>query len=255
MDDAATRIAPYAQIETETRLGRGCVVHPFAIIGMQPMASPILARQPEPQHPAIIGKRVTIGPHAIIYAGAVIGDDCFIGNHASIREGARIGARCVIGRNVTINYDAVLGDDVKLQDGTHITGGCVIGRGTFVGVNVTTSNDRRREIVDYQFVGVTPPYIGERCLIGSGACIVPGVRIGDGAIVGAGALVTKDVPAGGKALGQPAERRDANGYVIDPRADERSRVTGLQGLAQQYGQALLAAQQHNEDLAHRMAQA
>ena len=33
-------------------------------------------------------------------------------------------------------------------------------------------------------------------MIGSGAVILPGVKIGAGALVGVGALVTKDVPAG-----------------------------------------------------------
>jgi UDP-3-O-[3-hydroxymyristoyl] glucosamine N-acyltransferase len=208
--DGATRIMPYAMVMPDVRLGVGCVVHPFSIVGMQPMESPVLARQPIKQIPALIGDDVVIGPHVVIYAGTVIGDQCFIGNHASIREGVRMGARCVIGRNVTINYDAVIEDDVHIQDGTHITGGAFIGRGSFIGVNVTTANDKRREIVDYKFVGITPPWIGSRVLIGSGACIVPGVRIGDGAVVGAGALVTKDVEEGGTVLGKPAGPRETD---------------------------------------------
>lgn len=238
---AAPLIEPYVQVERDTRLGEGCVVHSFAIIGMQPMQSPILARKPTLQLPAIIGKRVTVGPYALIYAGAVIGDDCFIGNHASIREGAQLGARCVIGRNVTINYDARLGDDVKLQDGTHITGGCVVGNGCFIGVNVTTSNDKRREIVDYEFVGVTPPVIGERCLIGSGACIVPGVRIGDGAIIGAGALVTKDVPPGARVTSTPAVIHASHNDLAARRSQAFATIE--------------AAALSNEELAHRLERA
>jgi acetyltransferase-like isoleucine patch superfamily enzyme len=33
--------------------------------------------------------------------------------------------------------------------------------------------------------------------------ILPGVRIGDGAVVGAGSVVTRDVPAGVLAAGNP----------------------------------------------------
>lgn len=238
---AARNGGPVAYVESAARYGDGCAVYPYAMVGMQPMPSPVLARQPAEQLPAIIGDRVTIGPYVLIYAGAVIGDDCFIGNHASIREGARLGARCVVGRNVTINYDAVIGDDVKLQDGTHITGGCVVGDGCFIGVNVTTSNDKRREIVDYEFVGVTPPIIGARCLIGSGACIVPGVRIGDGAIVGAGALVTKDVPAGSRVLGTPA---------VVSRSEKDIAASRAQACA-----TLELAQAQNEGLAHRWGRA
>jgi acetyltransferase-like isoleucine patch superfamily enzyme len=165
-------------------------------------------------------------PFALVYRSAWIGDDCLIGNHASIREGATIGNRCIIGRNVTINYDAEIEDEVRIQDGTHITGCCKIGRGTFIGINVTTSNDRRREIVDYQWVGATPPIIGRGCLIGSGACIVPGVRIGDGAVIGAGALVTKDVPDGATVLGEPSRIRN-NPVVSLPAASEHWREQRL----------------------------
>ena len=40
--------------------------------------------------------------------------------------------------------------------------------------------------------------------IGTGAIILSGVTIGEGAVVAAGAVVTKDVPAGAIAAGNPA---------------------------------------------------
>ena len=207
----ARHISLNAHVASWVVLGAGCVVHDFALVGRMPSVHSALARQPTASRTLTIGKHVDIGPHAIIYGGATIGDDCLIGDAASIREGVIIGSRCVIGRHVTVNYDAVLEDEVRIQDGTHITGGCHIGRGSFIGVGVVTSNDARREIVDFEFVGATPPHIGRGCLIGSGACIIPGVRIGDGAVIGAGALVTKDVPAGATVLGQPARVRVAEG--------------------------------------------
>ena len=49
------------------------------------------------------------------------------------------------------------------------------------------------------------PTIGNRVSIGAGAKILGPVTIGDGARIGANALVIRDVPAGGVALGVPAE--------------------------------------------------
>ncbi len=46
--------------------------------------------------------------------------------------------------------------------------------------------------------------IGERCLIGAGAIVYPGVTIGDGCIVAAGSVVTRDIPAGCIVMGNPA---------------------------------------------------
>ena len=47
--------------------------------------------------------------------------------------------------------------------------------------------------------------IGNNCLIGGRAMILPGVRVGDGSIVAAGAVVTKDVPPGSIVAGNPAK--------------------------------------------------
>ncbi len=50
--------------------------------------------------------------------------------------------------------------------------------------------------------------IGKNCFIGARSIILKGVTIGDGAVVAAGAVVTRDVPALGLAIGNPAVNRD-----------------------------------------------
>lgn len=54
-----------------------------------------------------------------------------------------------------------------------------------------------------------PIRIGCNVWIGGGAIILPGVRIGDDALIGAGSVVTRDVPAGAVAVGNPARVRSA----------------------------------------------
>ena len=49
-----------------------------------------------------------------------------------------------------------------------------------------------------------PVRIGMRCFIGVSAIILPGVTIGDDCIIGAGSIVTKDIPSGSVAVGNPA---------------------------------------------------
>jgi maltose O-acetyltransferase len=48
-----------------------------------------------------------------------------------------------------------------------------------------------------------PVDIGSDVWVGGAAIILPGVRIGTGAVVGAGSVVTRDVPAGAFAAGNP----------------------------------------------------
>jgi len=53
-------------------------------------------------------------------------------------------------------------------------------------------------------------YIGDFCLIGVGATIMSGVRIGNEVVVGAGSVVTKDVPSNSIVVGNPARIVKAN---------------------------------------------
>lgn len=49
-----------------------------------------------------------------------------------------------------------------------------------------------------------PTRIGERCWLGANVTVLKGVTIGDGTVVGAGSIVTKSLPAGVIAVGNPA---------------------------------------------------
>ena len=60
-------------------------------------------------------------------------------------------------------------------------------------------------------IDARPVRIGRGCFIGARAILLKGVTLGDRAIVGAGAVVTRDVPAGHIAVGNPAR-------ILPPRA-------------------------------------
>lgn len=189
---------------SDMEIGTDCRIHDSCVVDYPPSQCRSLARIPVTERLTKIGARTEVMPFALIYRSAWIGDDCLIGSHATVRENATIGNRCIIGQYACVSYDAELADEVRVQNGTLIADGWKIGRGTFIGVNVSTMSDRRRDVVDYEFKGSEPTFIGERCLIGSGAVILPGLRIGDGVVIGAGALVTKDVPDGATVLGEPS---------------------------------------------------
>lgn len=189
-------------------------ISPHALVDYPPSQCRSLARIPVTARETRIGGGTEVMPFAIVYRGAWIGSDCLVGNHATVREGATIGDRCIIGQYACISFDAELADEVRVQNGTLIADGWKIGRGTFVGVNVTTMSDKDPR--DYVFHGSIGSAIGERCLIGSGAVILPGLTIGDDAVIGAGALVTKNVPSGATMLGQPARIIDYRSSAGQP---------------------------------------
>ncbi|HML11326.1 MAG TPA: DapH/DapD/GlmU-related protein [Stellaceae bacterium] len=49
-----------------------------------------------------------------------------------------------------------------------------------------------------------PVQIGSDVWVGGGAIICPGVRIGSRTVIGAGSVVTRDLPPGTVAVGNPA---------------------------------------------------
>ena len=59
------------------------------------------------------------------------------------------------------------------------------------------------------------------CWLGAGVIVMPGVTIGDGSVIGAGSIVTKDIPAGVVAYGNPCRvvrqisERDREYYFKD----------------------------------------
>lgn len=57
---------------------------------------------------------------------------------------------------------------------------------------------------DFGGVWAKPITINERCWIGAGSIILPGVTIGQGTTVGAGSVVTKSLPERVLAVGSPA---------------------------------------------------
>ena len=63
---------------------------------------------------------------------------------------------------------------------------------------------------DYVTVGhravIHSAHIEKGCLIGIGAIILDGLRVGSGSIIGAGSIVTKDVPPSSMVLGVPGKK-------------------------------------------------
>ena len=73
---------------------------------------------------------------------------------------------------------------------------CDYGRNTKVGDNFYCN-------YDCVFLDCGPITIGNDVWIGGSAVICPGVTIGDNTVIGAGSVVTKDIPSGVVAAGNP----------------------------------------------------
>jgi maltose O-acetyltransferase len=110
-----------------------------------------------------------------------------------------------LGDKVFINFDCIFldGADITIGDGTLIaprvqflTAGHPVDP-----TERTQFNEAGERIGGNSFN--KPIAVGKDCWIGAGAIILGGVTIGDGTTIGAGSIVTRDVPAGVVAAGNP----------------------------------------------------
>jgi maltose O-acetyltransferase len=127
---------------------------------------------------------------------------------ASVGEGAvvRPPFHCDYGFNIRLGAGVFLNFNCVILDVVEVT----IGDRTQIGPAVQIlAADHPRDAAE-RASGLEfgrPVRIGRNVWIGGGAIILPGVTIGDDALIGAGSVVTRDVPAGATAFGNPARVR------------------------------------------------
>jgi acetyltransferase-like isoleucine patch superfamily enzyme len=141
----------------------------------------------------------------------VVGEGTAVWNNAQIREGARVGRECILAHGVYVDAYVHVGDRVKLENNVSVFLGARVEDSAFIGPHTCLLNDRRprsstpsgelKREEDWEVSGVV---IEEGASVGGGCTLLPGVRIGRYALVGAGAVVTRDVPAHGLVVGNPA---------------------------------------------------
>lgn len=83
----------------------------------------------------------------------------------------RLGRHVIINLHCTVGHDAVIEDFSTLSPGVHLSGGV---------------------------------YLGKANELGTGACVLPGVRLGDHCLLGAGAVATSSLEGGRTYVGVPA---------------------------------------------------
>lgn len=150
-------------------------------------------------------------PTAAIDPGAQIGHGTRVWHWTQVREGAVIGSESIVGKGCYIDADVRIGSRVKIQSNVSVFHGVTIEDGVFVGPHVCFTNDKAPRAINpdgsLQSAAdwtVAPTHIGYGASIGANAAIVCGVTVGPWAMVAAGAVVTRDVPAHGLVMGNPA---------------------------------------------------
>ena len=126
---------------------------------------------------------------------AEVGENCYIESPYFANWG---GHHVHLGSNIYANAGLKLVDDTPIY----------IGDNTMIGPNVVLATaghpidpELRGRGLQYNL----PVHVGRNCWLGAGVIVMPGISIGDNTVIGAGSVVTKDIPAGVVAVGNPCK--------------------------------------------------
>lgn len=106
------------------------------------------------------------------------------------------GSNIEIGEHFFANHNCVILDGAKVTFGDHVF---IAPNCGFYTAGHPLDSARRNLGLEYAL----PITVGSDVWFGAGVQVMPGVTIGDGAVIGAGSVVTKDIPAGVVAAGNP----------------------------------------------------
>jgi acetyltransferase-like isoleucine patch superfamily enzyme len=180
------------------------------------------------------GQRLELGAGArlrsgtVLYEASRIGAAFETGHSVVVREDCRIGDHVSIWSNTVVDYGCQIGDRVKIHANCYIAQFTVIEDDAFLAPGVTIANDLYPGDEESARL-MAGPHIGAGAQIGVNVTILPFVRIGAGAMIGSGSVVTRDIPPGMVAYGNPAlpRRRVADLPHIAGRVAAMATASGL----------------------------
>tara|TARA_B100001123_G_scaffold449059_1_gene612734 strand:- start:3831 stop:5066 length:1236 start_codon:yes stop_codon:yes gene_type:complete len=172
-------------LEGKTIVGRGSLIGPRTTLSNSTVEDGCEIRESTVED-SVVKSACTIGPYSHLRPGTVLADNVHVGNYAEVKnsyvgEGTQIGHFSYIG-------DAKLGNQVNIGAGV-------------VTCNFDGKNKNQTRIGDDSFVG-------------SGSMLVAPVTIGTKCVVGAGSVVTRSIPDGIKAYGNPAKAQPKPGEIL-----------------------------------------
>lgn len=125
-----------------------------------------------------------IHSHAVVDKEATVGTDTEIGAFTIVGRGARIGKGCKIGHHVVIHPESEVGDNVRIDDHA------VVGKFPMKAANSATTKEQ----------ALPAAQVLEGCIVGTGAILYRGSKVGPRALVADLAAVRENVTVGEKSI-------------------------------------------------------
>jgi acetyltransferase-like isoleucine patch superfamily enzyme len=130
------------------------------------------------------------------------------GQNAQLRPGAYIigCSKIKIGDRVVIRPGVMLfGESESLETSINIENNVMLGSGVHIYINNHRFENKEIPIINQGYYPDKSVVLKNGCWIGANVIILPGVTIGKNSVIGAGSIVTKSIPDGVVAVGNPAK--------------------------------------------------
>lgn len=204
-----------AVVEQGARIGAGCVVGPFAIIGPEVTLHDGVTVKPH----ALITGWTDIGPGVTIFSFASVGEIPQDLKYAGERTRLIVGARTRIRENATLHLGTDHGGGI-----TRVGENCLIMAGAHVGHDAQIGNN----VILANYVGIAGHvHVADNVIIGALSGVHQFVRIGEGAMIGGLSRVTHDVMPYALVAGPDAEIGGLNLIGMKRRGMERDEIAAL----------------------------
>lgn len=198
-------IDPRAEVHPGARLGEGCFVGPFAVIGDRVTLSDGCVVH---SHGVVIGPTV-LGENNEIFPFAVIGGDPQDRRHRGEITRLVVGSGNVFREHVTVSRGTAHGGSLtSIGDGNLLMAYCHVAHDCHLGSNITLAN--HATLAGHVVVE-------DHVVFGGMVAVGAFLRVGESAMLAAGSMVERDVPPFCMVSGDRARLRGVNRVGLERR--------------------------------------
>jgi UDP-3-O-[3-hydroxymyristoyl] glucosamine N-acyltransferase len=189
---SSVRIGPGEWIGPNVELRDNVVIGPNAVIGW--------SKDPSQCGKVEVGEGTTIGPSACIEPHVQIGPNCRVDYASVIGSGSRLMHNVQVGYRCTIMGNCSIGPHVVLHSEVHVSQWATLQDHCWLMPGVILLND------SYPPTGlvIAGPTVGSCAIVGAGAILWPGVKLGYHSMVSVLSEAKVDVPDYTLVRGRPA---------------------------------------------------
>lgn len=152
------RLDSHVVITGRTKLGAGCRVCPFAVIGLEPQH---LRYEGEPST-IVIGAHTTIREHVTIHPGTKGGRMAtVVGERCLLMAASHVAHDCIVGSGVIMANNATLGGHVTVGDNAFLGGLCAVHQFVRIGQYAMVAGlaGVTEDVIPYGFVIGAPAHL------------------------------------------------------------------------------------------------